>query len=492
MRIATTLLLILLLLFPEISSAAQAASRPGGRSSARAAERGKTEKKAASTGVPGEELPGFSLHKLESGTGPTLLVIGGIQGDEPGGFSAASLLVTHYKIEKGNVWVVPNLNFPSIIYRQRGVHGDMNRKFAALNPNDPEYETVRRIQNIILDEQVDIVINMHDGSGFYRPRRQDALYNPDRWGQSVIIDQEKLEGSPYGNLKQLALNVSGRVNRRLLAPPHAYYIKNTDTKGRDREMEKSLSYFAVCNNKSAFGIEASKELPEAERVYYHINLLEAFMHELGIKFRRDFTLSPQGVVAALNRGVRLNLYDNLLVLPLDNARASLPGVIPVSREAALNPSPSNPLLALVRAPQAWRVVYGNRTLIRLKPEYMDFDFSLGPISLLVDGKDHAARPGDTVPVERNFLVRGLSGYRVNVIGAQRGKHDGSECEVLFSRDDFMPQYSLDRDGNIFRVEVYKGEAFAGMLLVNFGRDHASAESGTPLTATVGKENDLGR
>ena len=39
----------------------------------------------------------FTLHKLDSGRpGPTILVIGGIQGDEPGGFSAAALLVSHY------------------------------------------------------------------------------------------------------------------------------------------------------------------------------------------------------------------------------------------------------------------------------------------------------------------------------------------------------------------------------------------------------------
>ena len=32
----------------------------------------------------------FSLHKIESGIpGPTLLIIGGFQGDEPGGFTAA-------------------------------------------------------------------------------------------------------------------------------------------------------------------------------------------------------------------------------------------------------------------------------------------------------------------------------------------------------------------------------------------------------------------
>jgi predicted deacylase len=112
----------------------------------------------------------FTLHKLESGQpGATLLVVGGIQGDEPGGFNAASLLVTNYKIRKGSVWVVPNLNFISIIKRTRGVHGDLNRKFASIKHTDPELDTIEKIKAIILNDQVDVILNLHDGSGFYRP-----------------------------------------------------------------------------------------------------------------------------------------------------------------------------------------------------------------------------------------------------------------------------------------------------------------------------------
>lgn len=84
-------------------------------------------------------------------------------GDEPGGFSAATLLITHYRIKKGTVWVVPNLNFPSIIQRSRGLHGDMNRKFAALAETDPEYATVRRIQELIRTPGLGLVLNLHDG-----------------------------------------------------------------------------------------------------------------------------------------------------------------------------------------------------------------------------------------------------------------------------------------------------------------------------------------
>lgn len=41
----------------------------------------------------------------------TLLLIGGIQGDEPGAFMAASLIATHYDIKKGSVWLFQILTF---------------------------------------------------------------------------------------------------------------------------------------------------------------------------------------------------------------------------------------------------------------------------------------------------------------------------------------------------------------------------------------------
>jgi predicted deacylase len=82
------------------------------------------------------------------GAMPVVLVVGGIQSDELWGFSTATLLATRYGVENGSLkLVVPNLNFPSIIRRSRGVNGDMNRKFDALDSSGPDFPTVRRIQD---------------------------------------------------------------------------------------------------------------------------------------------------------------------------------------------------------------------------------------------------------------------------------------------------------------------------------------------------------
>ena len=94
----------------------------------------------------------FKLIKKVKTIQTLFLLLGGIQGDEPGGFISASLLTTHYEITKGSVWIVPNLNFYSIIKRSRGPYGDMNRKFAHLSKTDPEYKTIQRIKSYMLEK----------------------------------------------------------------------------------------------------------------------------------------------------------------------------------------------------------------------------------------------------------------------------------------------------------------------------------------------------
>ena len=123
----------------------------------------------------------YSLVKKESGKeGSTLLVIGGIHGDEPGGYFAPMLLSRYYKIESGNVWVIPNLNFDSIVKNRRGINGDMNRKFAKIDPKDKDLSVVNEIKKLILNPKVDLTLNLHDGQGFYREKNINII--------SVVMD----------------------------------------------------------------------------------------------------------------------------------------------------------------------------------------------------------------------------------------------------------------------------------------------------------------
>jgi len=474
----------------------------------------------AAQAVAAEKMPfspplsSFSLHKLGSEGDPTLLVIGGIQGDEPGGFSAAALIASHYTIGKGAVWVVPDLNFASILVRGRELHGDMNRKFADLDPKDPEYDIITQIKSVLLDEQVSLVLNLHDGSGFYRPTWEDALRNPKRWGQSVIIDQEEIDAPRFNLLYETALKVKAEVNQTLIDPVHRYHIRNTLTAQSStetaKEMTKTLSYFAICNGKPAFGIEASKEFSTEYRAYYHLSVIESFMRQMGIAFERDFELTPQGVLAALNSDLKLAAYDNKWMLQLDNARPTI-NFLPFKKGAEPDIRTSKPLLAIVpeKGQPTWRVAYGNRTLTRVNPEFMDFDDSLDSLDMLLDGKPHRVRMGDLVTVRDSFLVKSMPGFRVTAIGALKeaeanaaGAHKDfsppqqpvkkkQQAGLTIAHKDFMPRFSLDKNGTTYRVEVYKGAAFAGMVLVRFDKEGAFVNDAVPLTAISGPESAFG-
>jgi hypothetical protein len=410
----------------------------------------------------------FTLHQQQGKqAGPTLLVIGGIQGDEPGGFNAAALLATRYQIEKGSLWVVPNLNFQSIIKRSRGLHGDMNRKFATLPSTDPQYNQVARIKKIITDSQVDLVFNLHDGSGFYSPTPVDRLRNPQRWGQSCIIDQTELTDVPFGKLEQLSQAAIARINTQAIQEEHFFHLKNTRTGETDSEMKQALTYFALRHHKPAFGIEVSKSFPTHLRAYYHLVALEAYMQQLGVRFSRDFPLTPESVHRALHKDILISFGAGRIQLELNNLRSTL-RYFPLPKNGELQVESNNPLVAVIPYRNRYRIHYGNNRLSFLKPQYFDYDTSLSEIELLVDGQQLKVPFGSRIAVDKEFQVQAPEGYRVNVIGFRKaGQRNESGIRII--RKQIAKNFSIDKSGEIFRVEVYRQNKFSGMVLVDFSQ-----------------------
>ena len=406
----------------------------------------------------------FDLIKKGKDNNNTLLVIGGIQGDEPGGFISASLLATHYEITEGSVWIVPNLNFYSIIKRSRGPYGDMNRKFAYLSKKDPEYKTVERIKSFIKDDKVKLIVNLHDGSGFYRPIFEDKQHSPYKWGQCSIIDQKEINIEKYGNLAEISTKVVSYVNDNLLKNEHKYYQHNTKTKDGDKEMEKSLTYFAINNGKAAFGNEASKNLPTHKRVYYHLLALEKYMDVMGIKYKRKFKMSSKGVYNAINNDIYISMYDDKIKLPLSKIRGFLK-YFPIKKDKIIDFKASNPLLTIIKNGNIYSIHYGNRRLSKLKADYQDYDERNCSVKLLVDGKPKDVEFGDIVEVSKDFLVKYDENFRVNVIGYTNKRKN--ETGINIKKNNIAKKFSIDKKGYIYRIEYYNDDKFAGMVLVKF-------------------------
>lgn len=430
----------------------------------------------------------FTVSVHGSGEAPTVLIIGGIQGDEPGGFSAAALLDTHYHYEKGTVLVIPNLNFPSIIKRSRGLHGDMNRKFATLHESDPEYDTIRRLQRIITRPEVDLVLNLHDGSGFYRPTWESSTHNPERWGQSVIIDQEEVPGIAFGNLAENARLVVEEVNNCLLSDQHILHVRNTRTGEGDEEMAKSLTWFALNHGKAAYGLEVSKDFGVKERTYYQLRMVEAFLRMAGVEFERDFALSTDGILSALGSGVYAGFMDNRLVLPLSGVRSNLAGTIPLPEGGEKTLSANMPIVAVSGERGRLTIHYGNNMVTSFRPEWRERDNSIDSVRVLVDGEEQTVHFGDEIRPREHFLVKKIPGFRVNAIGATLG---ADESGLTIRRSDFRENYSLDTAGDIYRVEVYRESRYAGTFTVRFGAPGIKVTTPLTLPAVKGRESRLG-
>ncbi|WP_300154691.1 M14 family metallopeptidase [Solidesulfovibrio sp.] len=435
----------------------------------------------------------FTLHKLESGRpGPTILVVGGIQGDEPGGFFTAALLVSHYKITSGAVWVVPNLNFLSMIHNSRGMHGDMNRKFADLDPKDPEYEAVQKIKSIITDSRVEAVLHLHDGWGFFSPTYVSEWQNPKRWGQSVIIDQPTVAASRVGDLAARAETAAADATARLYDPMHAYHVKNTHTRDLDdetaKEMSKTLTFFAINHGKPAFGIEGSKNVSPFMSAYYHLAVVESFLHSFGIGFERSFELTTPNVAEALQSNVAVSFFDNKVYLDLRNARERL-RYIPLKKDSAVEYRPGSPIMALVSADKSLKVYFGNKNVTELDPQYCEYDGSVEAVPMEIDGVKRVVPFGRVVPVAKSFRVEPSRDYRTNVIGFSKpGMAD--ESGVTLTRADLQTNYSVDKAGSIYRVEVYKGDKFCGMILTAFDAKPPAMAGGDKLLRKLQKSGEL--
>lgn len=220
--------------------------------------------------------------------GPTMMIVGGIQGDEPGGFLSADLY-TDFALKRGNLIVVPRANFNSILLYNRGSNGDMNRKFGAPTKDDYDSRIVAILTQLMSES--DLLLNLHDGWGFFRPTYVSDMANPKRYGQSIIADCDQYVSPRNGrklDLAKMAQQAIDLINADIDNPQYHFHFMNTRTSEKDSpysEQKTSATYFALTRyGIPAFGVETSKNLPDIEmKVHQHNLAINAFMKIFGLE-----------------------------------------------------------------------------------------------------------------------------------------------------------------------------------------------------------------
>lgn len=263
-----------------------------------------------------QELEVYKIYGRREG--PTIMIMGGIQGDEPGGFLSADLYAD-LALKRGNLIVVPRANFKSIIQSHRGPDGDMNRKFDGDLGQDPDQARVEILKELMAES--DLLLNLHDGSGYYRPTWENDLANPNRYGQCIIADADSYTDPKSGRtlpLGDYARQVVARVNEDIADDLYKFHFLNTNTAASDsehKEQRKSATYYALTQvGIPAFGLETSKQLPNLEmKIHQHNLAVNAFMEIFGVEVEQPrIQLDPPVLgyaVISINEGLPIAVAD---------------------------------------------------------------------------------------------------------------------------------------------------------------------------------------
>jgi hypothetical protein len=449
------------------------------------------------------ELHVYRIHGRESG--PTLLIIGGIQGNEPGGFLAADRYVD-LTLERGNLILVPRANFYSILKNERGPDGDMNRRFVDAAPKN----YVDRIVEIIkqLMSEADLLLNLHDGTGFYSPKWEGPRRNPMRYGQSIIADTATYVDEKRGmeiNLEELALKVIQEVNRQISNERHHFLFNNHKTlepNTRHPEQRSSATYYALTQfGIPAFGIETAKDIPDYRvRVQYQTMVINAFLKEVGIiPDHPPMAFDPpqlQYLLLSINQGLPVAVKDRATLLVGSGDVLQVKGVVSNYQRGITADIEGLGTENDIEKP----LIMEKDTSILVRKESEVF----GQVAVQVNGDgDTFSRGTEQViknPVLKYFVVEtngqtrlvenhgtlqiiqgdhlrlldviaeGLDSERIKVnfigfVGDEKGNEGEDRGFTIHTAKDLWERYALDEEGTRYRVVALEGKTLLGEMVV---------------------------
>ncbi len=452
----------------------------------------------------------YELHVFEiigDYPGNTLLIIGGMH-NEPGGYLSADLYAD-LSLRQGRLIVVPRANFPAIVSNDRKVHSDMNRKFVNGNGNKhqnhkkEEYEEAVVAILMELMARSDALLNLHDGSGFFRPKYIDKWRNPLRWGQSIISDTD-LHVTKDGrtlNMKDRIDRVIGTVNLQIEDQEHHFFHNNTRTFEDDsphKEQRGSATYYALTEyGIESYGVETSKSIKSLDlKVEYQSMIINAFMSEYNI----------------VPKNPKVSIKDPHLEYLLVSVNGSFPYGIPDSKTLYVNPGDSiriehiaanyeRGLLADIKGVGSLNdmnkefVVSRPSTILVKKDKFeagkifVDINKSDKPLSvqaarqesgmkflILVNNEERTIpsgntleiTPSDIITVQDVFPVHGdASDLRVNFVGfvGNKAYNDAEDRGYRIRSSKLWKRHSLDKKGGIYRVEARLRERSVGEMFV---------------------------
>ncbi len=195
--------------------------------------------------------------------GPTVMVIGGIHGDEPAGYLAAESIVS-WAVDRGTLLVLPRANMPAVAEQKRSVSGsaDLNRSFPGSDRSDDQTARLAAaIFGVMQEYEPDWVVDLHEAD-------HCEYKSPGALGQTFIYPYES---SGLDIVKELLI----AVNRTIYLEEYNFMLLRGAAHGTAIET-------AQLSGSEAIIIETCKQMDLSERVKYQRQVVSSLLYLLGV------------------------------------------------------------------------------------------------------------------------------------------------------------------------------------------------------------------
>lgn len=195
--------------------------------------------------------------------GPTVVVVGGVHGNEKAGYQAA-WTAKDLTVKKGRLIVIPEANRPAVRAGTRTSSlGDLNRAFPRTKTDAAKNYLAKDIWSLMAKYRPTWLVDMHEGYDFHKINSKSV-------GQTVIY-------YPIASAAPMAKAMAKAASALVSNPKHAFSVLRYPTPG---SLARAVSVRLGCKGMI---VETSNKQPLSRRVAEHKAALNAMLKKLGMR-----------------------------------------------------------------------------------------------------------------------------------------------------------------------------------------------------------------
>ncbi len=212
--------------------------------------------------------------------GNVLVFLGGVHGNEPGGWLAAERIAAELRPTTGALLVVPRANrlATELFVRTTDEMGDLNRLYPGSPEGLPMARMAFEIVSVLREFHANLLIDLHESWSFYKDRTENGTAF---LGQTVTT----LPGEPGASI---ARNIVEAVNQRILAPHEELFFRDRSFFSRSgffqngRGSSSSLGIPSYVPGVSAILVEMGQQQDLERRVALHVEVAQEAMRLVSV------------------------------------------------------------------------------------------------------------------------------------------------------------------------------------------------------------------